>query len=86
MSACTQRQISSVVHPTGRKNVMSLYKHSKSNVMRNNIFCCLVAKSCPTLFAAPWTVAHKASLSLGFPSKNIGMGCHFLLQGTFLTH
>ena len=28
---------------------------------------------------------HKASLSIGFPIKNTGAGCHFLLQGIFLT-
>ena len=37
------------------------------------------------LFATLWTVAHQAPLSMGFPSKNTGMGCHFLLQGFFLT-
>ena len=31
--------------------------------------------------AAPWTVAHQASLSMKFSSKNTGVGCHFLLQG-----
>ena len=33
----------------------------------------------------PWTVAHQAPLSMGFPRKNTGMGCHFRLQGIFLT-
>ena len=33
-------------------------------------------------FATPWTAAPLAPLSMGFPS---GMGCHFLLQGIFLT-
>ena len=33
----------------------------------------------------PWTVACQAPLSTGFPSKNSGLGCHFLLQGTLLT-
>ena len=39
----------------------------------------------------PQTVAHQAPLSMGFPSgvlpvgKNAGVGCHFLLQGIFLT-
>ena len=28
-----------------------------------------------------WTVAHQAPLSMGFPGKNTGIGCHFLLQG-----
>ena len=33
----------------------------------------------------PWTVARQAPLSMGFPSKNTGVGCHFLLQGIFPT-
>ena len=47
---------------------------------------CLVTQLCPTLcdpmdcmqptrFLRPW----------GFPGKNTGVGCHFLLQGIFLT-
>ena len=43
----------------------------------------LVAKSCPTL-ATPWIIAHQAP-SIGFPDKNTGVGCHFLLQGILLT-
>ena len=37
------------------------------------------------LFVTPRTVAFQASLSMGFPGKNIGVGCHFLLQGVFKT-
>ena len=37
------------------------------------------------LFVTLWTVAHQAPLSRGFPGKNTGVGCHFLLQGIFLT-
>ena len=37
------------------------------------------------LFATPWTVACQTPLSMGFPGKNSGVGCHFLLQGIFLT-
>ena len=37
------------------------------------------------LFVAPWTVAHQAPLSMGFSSKNTGVGCHFLLHAIFLT-
>ena len=29
----------------------------------------------------PSTVAHQAPLSMDFPGKNTGVGCHFLLQG-----
>ena len=41
---------------------------------------------CPTL-AIPRTVAGQAPLSMGFPQAryNTGVGCHFLLQGIFLT-
>ena len=36
-------------------------------------------------FANPWTVACQASLSMGFPGKNTGVGCHSLLQEIFST-
>ena len=35
------------------------------------------------LFVSPWTAAHQAPLSMDFPGKNTGVGCHFLLQGIF---
>ena len=37
------------------------------------------------LFATPWTAAYQAPPSTGFPRQNTGVGCHFLLQGIFLT-
>ena len=37
------------------------------------------------LFAAPWTVACQAGLSMGFSRQEFWSGCHFLLQGIFLT-
>ena len=37
------------------------------------------------LFATPQTVAHQAPLSMGFPGKNTGVGCHFVLYGIFPT-
>ena len=48
---------------------------------------CSVPQSCPTpwVFAIPWTVAHQAPLSLGFSSKNTGVGCCALLQEIFPT-
>ena len=38
--------------------------------------------------ATSWTIAHQASLSMGFsdfPGKTTGVGCHALLQEIFLT-
>ena len=40
--------------------------------------------SCVRLFATPWTVACQAPL-WDSPGINTGMGCHFFLQGIFLT-
>ena len=42
----------------------------------------LVCKSSLTL-ETPWTVAYHAPLSMGFSTKNNGVGCHFLPQGIF---
>ena len=37
------------------------------------------------LFTTLWTVVRQVPLSMGFPGKNIGVSCHALLQGIFLT-
>ena len=39
---------------------------------------------CIRLFVSPWTVAHQAPVSMGFPSQEYWSGCHFFLQGIFL--
>ena len=36
--------------------------------------------SCARLLATPWTAAYQAPLSVGFPGKSTGVGCHCLLQ------
>ena len=36
-------------------------------------------------FGTPWTVARQAPLSTEFSRQDAGVGCHFLLQGIFLT-
>ena len=41
---------------------------------------CVKLLSRDQLFATPWTVAHQAPLSMGFPT---GVGCHILLQEVF---
>ena len=62
-----------------------LYSWNLHNIVHQPSFvCCLVAKLVQ-LFAMPWTVAGQAPLSVGFLSKNTGVGCHFLLQEIFLT-
>ena len=46
------------------------------------VHACSVLSDC---FVTPWTVARQAPLSWDSPGKNTGVGCHFLLQGIFLT-
>ena len=47
--------------------------------------CCLVAKSCPTLLRPRGLQPARLLRPQDFPGKNTGVGCHFLLQGNFLT-
>ena len=50
------------------------------------VHVCVTAQSCPTLFVSPWRLQPAWLLCpWDFPSKNIGVGCHFLLQGIFPT-
>ena len=52
--------------------------------MKNNFIyrvCMLSHFSHVRVFATPWTVAHQTPPSMDFPGKNIGVGCHALLQG-----
>ena len=50
-------------------------------VQRHQFFGILpsLRSSCLT----PWTIAHQAPLSMGFPRQGYRNSCHFLLQGTF---
>ena len=41
----------------------------------------LVAKSCPTLFATQWIVAHQAPFYMGFPRQEYGSGLPFPSPG-----
>ena len=49
------------------------------------MFVCACVLSCVRLSVTPWTAAHQAPLSVGFPRQDTGVGCHFLLQAIFLT-
>ena len=50
---------------------------------KSSLYLLLLLLSCFSrvrLCATPKTAAHQAPLSLGFSSKNTGVGCHCLLQ------
>ena len=59
-------------------------REEEMKVKGERMFGGLVAQLCPTL-VIPWTVGSQTPLSMGFPNKITGVGCHFLLQGIFLT-
>ena len=50
-----------------------------------NIWVSLVAKSCLTLLEPHRLQPARLLCPWDFPGKNIGVGCHFLLQRVFLT-
>ena len=47
--------------------------------------CYALSLSHVRLFATPWTAVQQASVLGDSPGRNIGVGCHALLQGIFLT-
>ena len=48
-------------------------------------WCLLVSVSCSVMSDSLRPIARQASLSMDFPGKNTGVGCHSLFQGIFLT-
>ena len=58
--------------------------YSIVTVASDTVRGCLVAQPSNS-FTTLWTVARQALLSWDFPGKNAKVGCHFLLQGVFLT-
>ena len=50
-----------------------------------NTQSCVHVQSCPTLCDSNGLQPTRLLCPWGFPSKNTGVGCHFLLQGIFAT-
>ena len=48
-------------------------------------YCCWAAKLCPTLSPPQWLQPIRLLCPWDSPGKNTKVGCHFLLQGLFLT-
>ena len=49
----------------------------------SSLISSLCMLNCVQPFITPWTVAHYALLSMNFPDKNTGMGCHSSLTHWF---
>ena len=54
-----------------------MYTHTHTHVF------VVVVESISCILVTLWTVACQAPLSMGFPRKNTGVDCQFLLQGIF---
>ena len=52
----------------------------EKGLLFNNVCVCVHAQSC-LLFATPWTVAHQAYLSIGFPRQEYWNGLPFPPSG-----
>ena len=66
------------------KHVLAEFYHLDTSTYAL-VYACMHAQLCPTL-CNPWTVAHQASLSMGFPRQEYWSGLHFLLQKVFRIH
>ena len=66
-----------------------IYKHTHIYTCihtHTHLCCCLVTKSCLTLLRPHGLYSPLGSFCpWDFPGKNNGVGCHFVLQGSFLT-
>ena len=70
---------------SGLENSMDCIVHGVAkNRTQLSDFHALVAQSCLTLWG-PMDCSPRLLCPCDFPGKNIGVGCHSLLQGIFLT-
>ena len=63
----------------------STYADDHYSLLRAENRCCLVAKSCQTCLQLHGAQPTRLLCPRGFPGKNTGVGCHFLLKAIFLT-
>ena len=66
-----------------KKEVRGISLHHACCLTLNTV--CVNVLSHVRLFVTPQIWTHQDPLSVGFSSKNTGVGCHFLLQRIFLT-
>ena len=66
-------------------NILDSVSHSHHIGKVLDQCCCLIAKSCLTVLQTHGLQPTRLLCPWGFPSKNTGVGCHFLLQRIFLT-
>ena len=52
---------------------------------KRELCACVFSQSVVSDSVTPWTIAHQAPLSMGFPRQEYWSGLRSLLQGIFLT-
>ena len=62
-----------------------IYTHINLHTHTRTGCYCLVTQSCPTLLWPQGLSSTRLLCPWDFPGKNTGVGCHFLLQGIFLS-
>ena len=67
------------------KPCKQLYLKVNTTSLKPFLLLFFISRVMPDSFVTLWTVACQAPLSMGSPGKNIGVSCHFFLQGLFLT-
>ena len=86
--------LSDILLYTYKYKIFILYKHiyktSPLSIHQlidicSHILVCVCVFSCVWLCATLWTITRWLLCPWDSPGKNTGMGCHFLLQGMFLT-
>ena len=70
------------VNPKGNQPWMFI---GRTEAEQQQLYCCLIAKLHPTLLLPHILQCTRLLCPWDFAGKNIGMGCHSLLQGIFLT-
>ena len=60
-----------------------IHRYTQTHVETYTVRVCSVTQLCVTV--APWTIVARLLCPWDSSGKNTGMGCHFLLQGIFLT-
>ena len=78
--------VSKAMHSDDRNNLkrQEILGNTDIPIPNRQLRVCLCIQLCTTL-CDPMTVARQAPCLWNFPSKYTGVGCHFLLQGIFLT-
>ena len=86
---CMQRETGKIWDWKGTHTYTHVLSHTHTHTYILCLYCCAQSLTHVWHFMSPWTVAHQALLSMGFPRQESWSGfpewSRFLLQGIFPT-